>query len=706
MTTPQEAYKALAAIPSYLDASVLPSSTDSIINIQVLLLQRDLERNVFRKFTRTVVASVAGSSDPLVMSGPSVDAGDAVAQAMSPSGELTAVLRTVAGEKKKHFVEIWSEGAIFQILDATSIHDDFYADSTFGTLEWSRDETKLVYVAERKKSEEAAEKFTYKPDWGEAFEGKRNPSLVVLDLNNSEFKVLDQFEGDMSPGQAIFSTDSKSLIFTGYYRNPQFFGIVYCQNRLSGLHQVNIDGTGLKHLTPDLKSARSPRMNPDGTSLVFLSNRVNGPHASCAKLCKIDLSSGAVSTVVDFVRKPATTADFPGLYIDQLPKHLWVSSTKIITSSAWRSHRKLLLIDIESGSVKDITPSHYSGSVVGLFACSKWILATHSTPTKPSSLLLGRVEHDKDNGDIQIQFSALEKSSIEKAKPFYENHQWSIVNSIPGQLDSLEVILIEPYKKGGQAQSETAVGGTKPPLVIFPHGGPHSGFTTEFLNLSLVLVSLGFAVACVNFTGSLGFGQDALEKLIGRVGELDVDECQAVREYLGSRGDVDKDRTALTGGSHGGFIICHLLKDPTFKAASMRNPVTDIPALTGGTDIVDWGYAVTGLDYDMAAPPTATLSDPETFKRLRAASPMEHVTKVVTPTLMLLGSGDRRVPPQQGITWWQARQNVIKQEKRQGKESINKINIYHGTGHALDTVEAESNSMYILGSFFVEHCKV
>jgi acylaminoacyl-peptidase len=45
------------------------------------------------------------------------------------------------------------------------------------------------------------QKYNYKPDWGETFAGKRDPSLVVLNLDNLEFKVLDPLENDMSPGQ-------------------------------------------------------------------------------------------------------------------------------------------------------------------------------------------------------------------------------------------------------------------------------------------------------------------------------------------------------------------------------------------------------------------------------------------------------------------------------------------------------------------------
>ncbi|KAF9982015.1 hypothetical protein BGZ65_003336, partial [Modicella reniformis] len=523
MATPQEIFKALALIPSYSSATILPNSTDSILNIQVSLTQRDLERSIKRKFTRTVVASVQGKDVPLILSGPSTDMGDLIAQAVSPTGKFTAVLRSVSDKKTKHFVEIWSEGSILHLLDNSSLHDSFYGDSTFGTLEWSRDETKIVYVAERKTPEDG--KYNYKPDWGETFTGKREPSLVVVNLYALETQVLDRLEGDMSPGQAsltiqtaIFSHDSKSLIFTGYHRDPQFFGIVYCQNRLTGLYQINIDGTCFKELTCDLKSARSPRLNKGGTTLVFLSNTVNGPHASCAKLCKLDIASGKVSTVVDIARKPDAATAFPGLYIDQLPKQLWVSSTKIIISSTWRSRSTLLAVDTESGAVEELTlAAEYPGATTALYADSRWVLVSYSTPTDPWKLFLGHLQADSSSKTgTKIYFSVLESNKSEKAKAYYQPHTWSIVDKIPGQLESLEVILLEPFKNDSASQSTSAVSGSKPPLVIFPHGGPHSGFTAEFTLLSLTLVGLGFAVACVNYTGSLGFGQDNVEALVGR----------------------------------------------------------------------------------------------------------------------------------------------------------------------------------------------
>lgn len=214
---------------------------------------------------------------------------------------------------------------------------------------------------------------------------------------------------------------------------------------------------------------------------------------------QIDVASGKVSTVVDIVRKADSTTGFPGLYIDQLPKKPWVSSTKIITSSARRSRRTLLAIDIGSGAVEELTSaSQYPGSTTALYADSRWLLATYSTPTEPWKLFLGHIDADQSKTGTKVHFSVLESSKVEKAKAYYEPHTWSIVDKIPGQLESLETILLEPFKSDSASQKSSAVGGSKPPLVVFPHGGPHSGFSTEFVAFSLVLVGLGFTVACGN----------------------------------------------------------------------------------------------------------------------------------------------------------------------------------------------------------------
>jgi hypothetical protein len=67
-----------------------------------------------------------------------------------------------------------------------------------------------------------------------------------------------------------------------------------------------------------------------------------------------------------------------------------------------------------------------------------------------------------------------------------------------------------------------------PPLILSPHGGPHSTTLQTFSPSNLALASEGYTLALVNYTGSLGFGQKAVEELRGKCGDLDVRECEEV----------------------------------------------------------------------------------------------------------------------------------------------------------------------------------
>ena len=94
------------------------------------------------------------------------------------------------------------------------------------------------------------------------------------------------------------------------------------------------------------------------------------------------------------------------------------------------------------------------------------------------------------------------------------------------------------------------------------------------MNNLTIFYSLGFSVLLLNYRGSSGYGQDSVDSTAGNVGSADVQDCQQAAEYLVNQCGFKN--VVLFGGSHGGFLTCHLIGQyPGFyKAAVGLNSVT------------------------------------------------------------------------------------------------------------------------------------
>ncbi|XP_014679761.1 PREDICTED: acylamino-acid-releasing enzyme-like, partial [Priapulus caudatus] len=209
-----------------------------------------------------------------------------------------------------------------------------------------------------------------------------------------------------------------------------------------------------------------------------------------------------------------------------------------------------------------------------------------------------------------------------------------------------EGILILPKPSETEKEGSKAGEAGKPPLIIFPHGGPHSVHLAGWNLYVAGFARLGFAMMLVNYRGSTGFGDDGIFSLLGNCGKQDVADCQQCADELVASGVVDGNRVVCFGGSYGGFLVAHLIgRYPDFyKAAECRNPVTNIATKLGGSDIPDWSYVEGGLGaFHFGRVPT-----PADLEKMLNDSPIVLADKMKTPLLLMIGGADKMVPPQQG----------------------------------------------------------
>ncbi|GAA4433282.1 S9 family peptidase [Georgenia halophila] len=183
-----------------------------------------------------------------------------------------------------------------------------------------------------------------------------------------------------------------------------------------------------------------------------------------------------------------------------------------------------------------------------------------------------------------------------------------------------------------------------PPLVVMTHGGPTAATTSTFRLGIQFWTTRGFAVLDVNYGGSTGYGRAYRERLDGAWGVVDVADCATGALHLAESGRVDGRRMAIRGGSAGGYTtLAALTFTEVFSAGASHYGIGDLEALARDTHKFESRY----LDGLVGPYPAAA----QTY---RDRSPIHHTEQLTAPLVLLQGTEDKVVPPNQAETMAEA----------------------------------------------------
>jgi dipeptidyl aminopeptidase/acylaminoacyl peptidase len=180
-------------------------------------------------------------------------------------------------------------------------------------------------------------------------------------------------------------------------------------------------------------------------------------------------------------------------------------------------------------------------------------------------------------------------------------------------------------------------GSGPPPVLLGVHGGPTAQARPTYNAAFQYLLSRGIAVLDLNFRGSTGYGKRFTRLDNQRKRPDAVKDMAAALDWVASTGKVDAARSAVMGGSYGGYM--------TFAA------MTQLPgrfkAGVGFVGVSNWITALEGASPSLKASDRieyGNIDDPDDRAFFTELSPITHVKQVRDPLMVLHGANDPRDP--------------------------------------------------------------
>ncbi|RMI08917.1 S9 family peptidase [Cellulomonas triticagri] len=203
------------------------------------------------------------------------------------------------------------------------------------------------------------------------------------------------------------------------------------------------------------------------------------------------------------------------------------------------------------------------------------------------------------------------------------------------------------------------------PTILMIHGGPYAQYTVGLFDEVQTLAEQGYAVVYGNPRGAAGYGSAHGSAIRHGFGTVDTDDVLALLDAALTDPALDAERVGVMGGSYGGYLTAWLTtRTDRFRAAIVERGFLDPVSFVGSSDI-GWFF---GLEY------LGDGDDDAARAAVAAQSPMAHVHRVTTPTLVIHSEQDWRCPVEQGQRWFV-------ELKRRGVPA--ELLLFPGEGHEL-----------------------
>jgi dipeptidyl aminopeptidase/acylaminoacyl peptidase len=375
------------------------------------------------------------------------------------------------------------------------------------------------------------------------------------------------------------------------------------------LYELDLESGGESDLTPEgAVQVHRPRYSQDGRTIVYGFQTVPDFYGDPVKLGLVDRSTGEHRRLADKWDRSADQWEFDGR-----------GDLLIVAEDAGYSHMfRLTGVEPEpqliavGGSLA--SPAVDAGGTV--------FLLRHSLRHPPEVVRLGA------DGVLM--------PLTDFATSLLGNISWGAVEDLTfdgADGDPVQMFLLHPPEPTLESD------GGRPPLLHLIHGGPHGAITDgwQWRWHAQSFAARGFLVAMVNFHGSTSFGASFTSSIQGGWGDKPYRDIEAATDLIVSRGLVDEARMAVAGGSYGGYLVAFITGQTSRYACAVAHAaVTNLGGMYA-SDVTGGRALAYGSEIF------------EDRRKVERYSPSSHASGYSTPTLVIHGERDYRVPLTQGL---------------------------------------------------------
>ncbi len=486
-------------------------------------------------------------------------------------------------------------------------------DAAISSIQWSPDGVYLYFVAPDPKTKEEKKRDELKNDvfaFDEDYKQKHLWRIAVAD------KVSEQItSGDFSIGGYRLSRDGGKIV---HHRSPS----PLFDNRDEGeVWLMDSDGSDATKLTDNTVSEFGAELSPDGRWVLFRSDSNEKFETYYNDNVFLVPASGGPHRIL--------VPDMP----HEVRDAHWSEDGAAIYFTANTGVRSALFkVDVSSEKLTQLTRGDHS--LTGwqyAHELSKHVFGINER-TNAGDVHWMPADGGAEPVQISHEYDHLERDF---ELPRQEAIQW---NGEDGA--EVEGLLYYPldYREGNRY-----------PLVVQTHGGPAASDKFGFgrwSNYVHVLTGMGYFVFKPNYRGSTGYGDEVLRDMVGHYfHQAHLDVMTGV-DHLIDQGLVDGDRMEKMGWSGGGHMTNKIITHTNrFKAAS------------SGAGAVNWISMYAQSDVRIYRTPWfggTPWQEDAPIDTYWGHSPLKDIYKVTTPTIVLVGENDVRVPPPQSVELYRA----------------------------------------------------